>query len=75
MTKAMAGQPRACGSARTFVPMRTTAPSLLFFEVEKANCGSFTRNLHDALGRSLGSCSQVQAVWVAAEDAGTRARC
>lgn len=63
---------RAQASVRTFVPMKTTAPSLLVFEVEKANYASFTWNLHDALGRSLDACSQVQAVWVAAEDAGTR---
>lgn len=52
--------------------MRTATHSRLVFEVQKANYAAFTRNLHDALGRSLAACSQVQAVWVAAEDPATR---
>ena len=42
--------------------------SIRVFEVEKANYGSFTPKLHDALGRSLRACSPVQGVWIAAEN-------
>ena len=45
----------------------------LVFEVQHASYGAFTRKLHDEIGRSLSSSSQVRAVWLAAEDTGTPA--
>lgn len=43
----------------------------LVFEVQKASYAAFTRKLHEEIGRSLSSSSQVRAAWLAVEDAGT----
>ena len=57
---------------RTFDSMIERAVRPAVFEIQKANYGAFTRKMHDEIGRDLSGCSQVRAVWLAAEDAGTR---
>jgi hypothetical protein len=61
---------RAAGAYIRSMNECTVRPAV--FEIQKADYSAFTRKPRDEIGRDLSGCSQVRAVWLAAEDAGTR---
>ncbi|MEJ1089773.1 hypothetical protein WDU99_15770 [Microbacterium sp. Mu-80] len=52
--------------------MSKRATGLLAFEIQMASTAAMPRKLQEEIGRGLSECSRVRAVWLAAEDAGTK---